>query len=60
MNVTTAKQSTPRILIVDDHSQNRLLIKLNLETLDVIIDEASSGEECLDYLKKQDYLKRRS
>ncbi len=46
----------PRILVVDDQAQNRLLVVEYLEVLDVIVDEASSGKMCLDMLRNQDYL----
>ena len=46
----------PRILVVDDQMQNRLLVVEYLEMIDVVVDEASSGRECLDKLKEQDYL----
>lgn len=49
-------KNRPRILVVDDQEQNRLLVTEFLEMLDVSVDEASSGRECLNKLKEQDYL----
>jgi PAS domain S-box-containing protein len=46
----------PRILVVDDQVQNRLLVVEYLEILDVIVDEAASGKECLEKLNKNEYL----
>jgi PAS domain S-box-containing protein len=48
-------ENLPRILVVDDKSQNRLLISEYLEPLNVHIEEASSGKECLELLKSKDY-----
>ncbi|MBA7550036.1 Sensor histidine kinase TmoS [subsurface metagenome] len=45
----------PRILVVDDQQQNRMLIMEYLESLDVIIEEASSGEACLSLLNENTY-----
>jgi len=48
-------EELPRILVVDDKQQNRLLITTYLETLDVIMEEAASGSECLNLLEKNSY-----
>lgn len=48
-------EELPRILVVDDREQNRMLITEYLESLDVIIDEAASGEACLDLLEQNPY-----
>lgn len=48
-------ENLPRVLVVDDKLQNRLLIAEYLEPLGVKIDEASSGKDCLELLKKQEY-----
>jgi CheY-like chemotaxis protein len=45
----------PKILVVDDKAQNRALIAEYIEPLNVDIDEAASGEECLRLLKKNNY-----
>lgn len=45
----------PRVLIVDDKEENRLLLSEYLFELEVDIDEASSGEECLEALKNNSY-----
>lgn len=45
----------PRILIVDDQAQNRMLFIEYLSELEVDIEEASSGEECLRMLKENTY-----
>ncbi len=45
----------PRILIVDDQAQNRMLFIEYLSELEVDVDEASSGEECLRILKNNIY-----
>ncbi len=45
----------PRILIVDDQAQNRMLFIEYLSELEVDVDEASSGEECLRILKNNMY-----
>ena len=49
-------KNRPRILVVDDQVQNRMLVTEFLEMLDVIVDEASSGKECLEKLQQEDYL----
>jgi PAS domain S-box-containing protein len=48
-------ENVPRILIVDDQIQNRLLIIEYLEPLGIQIDEANSGKDCLKKLKEQAY-----
>jgi PAS domain S-box-containing protein len=48
-------ENRPRILVVDDKTQNRLLITEYLEPLNVLIEEAASGKECLELLKKREY-----
>ena len=45
----------PRVMIVDDKAQNRMLFSEYLMELEVDIDEASSGEECLKALKEHMY-----
>ena len=50
-----ANEELPRILVVDDKQQNRMLITEYLESLDVIIDEADSGETCLKLLEQKPY-----
>ncbi|MBN1597191.1 MAG: response regulator [Bacteroidales bacterium] len=45
----------PRVLVVDDQLQNRMLIAEYLDELEIDIDEAESGEECLEKLKHEDY-----
>ncbi|MGD2035911.1 MAG: response regulator, partial [Bacteroidales bacterium] len=49
------KQELPRILVVDDKQQNRMLITEYLESLDVITEEAASGEACLELLEQNTY-----
>ncbi len=48
-------EELPRILVVDDKQQNRMLITEYLESRDVIIDEAASGEACLELLEQNPY-----
>ena len=48
-------EELPRILVVDDKQQNRMLITEYLESLDVIIEEAASGQECLNLLSQNTY-----
>jgi DNA-binding NtrC family response regulator len=43
------------VLIVDDESNIRLTLSRALETLQVAIDTAASGEEALDKLRARDY-----
>ncbi len=44
------------VLVVDDNEQNRLLICDHLEMMKVDVEEASSGQECLDKLKEKHYM----
>lgn len=44
-----------RILVVDDNELNRKVFKVLLEESKITIDEASSGMECLDMVKKVKY-----
>jgi len=46
---------TPRILIVDDQFENRLLMTEYLDDLGVEVEEAENGQQCLDMLKLKDY-----
>ncbi len=48
-------EELPRILVVDDKEHNRMLVTEYLESLDVIIDEAASGETCLNLLEQNSY-----
>ena len=48
-------ESIPRILVVDDQPQNRMLITEYLEPLEIVIDEADSGNGCLRMLKENTY-----
>jgi signal transduction histidine kinase/CheY-like chemotaxis protein len=41
-----------RILVVDDNHTNRFIVQKYLENLSCIVDEASSGEEALSFLRK--------
>jgi PAS domain S-box-containing protein len=45
----------PRLLVVDDKMENRLLITEYLDDLKVEIDEAESGYECLEKLRSGDF-----
>lgn len=42
----------PRVLIVDDIATNRLVARVHLHLLGAITDEAASGEEALEIIKK--------
>lgn len=44
-----------RILIVDDHPTNRLLLRRQLDTLGYHVDEASDGVEALKFIRQQTY-----
>src|SRR5690242_2893177 len=46
----------PRVLIVDDSSSIRLLIRTNLELADFEVEEAEDGVACLAYLAAADVL----
>ena len=45
----------PGILVVDDQPENRMLMTEYLEDLGLPIDEAESGEKCLELLHKKKY-----
>ncbi len=42
-----------RLLVVDDHTSQRVILREMLEPLGFDIEEASSGEECLDKVAQQ-------
>ena len=44
-----------KILIVDDHPTNRLLLRRQLDLLGYHVDEAEDGVQALDLIQKQDY-----
>lgn len=50
-----AFQGTLRILIADDLSFSRLLLKRQLATLGIMADEADNGEVALHYLQQREY-----
>ncbi|TNE86305.1 MAG: response regulator [Deltaproteobacteria bacterium] len=45
-------EGSPRVLLVDDDPVNRLVIRGLLETLNVLVDEAESGEQALAKLRE--------
>ena len=47
---------SPRVLIVDDSSSIRLLIRTNLELADFEVEEVGDGVACLAYLTAADVL----
>ena len=47
---------SPRVLIVDDSSSIRLLIRTNLELADFDVEEVEDGVACLGYLAAADVL----
>lgn len=46
---------TKRILIVDDEKNIRLTIEMSLKSMDLIVDQAISGEEALERLVMYHY-----
>ncbi|PKH02649.1 hybrid sensor histidine kinase/response regulator [Psychromonas sp. MB-3u-54] len=48
-------KAKPTILIVDDKPQNRLAVRRILESLDIIIEEADSGQEALRQVLHHDF-----
>ncbi len=44
-----------RTLIVEDNHVNRLVVKGHLKALEMTFDEATNGQECLDYLARASY-----
>lgn len=46
--------SGPRVLVVDDTPQIRLLLRLNLELEGFEVEEASDGASCLERLRDKD------
>lgn len=45
----------PRILMVDDNPEIREVVSVLLEGEGFVIDEAQSGRDALDYIKKYTY-----
>lgn len=43
------------LLIVDDHSSSRILLRRQLETLGVVVDEATNAEDAILLLSKYNY-----
>lgn len=44
-----------RVLVVDDAENNRWVLELALEQLDITPDSASSGEEAIELIAKNEY-----
>ena len=49
-----AKKDGPHILIVDDETVNRIVLKAYLKDTNYVISEAASGEQALSYLENND------
>lgn len=48
-------QAWPRLLVVDDLPDNRAILRRRLMVAHFEVDEADSGQRCLDLLNQQDY-----
>ncbi|MBQ7196648.1 MAG: response regulator [Synergistaceae bacterium] len=49
------KAPTARVLIVDDNDMNRVVLRSLMKETEIKIDEAESGEECLEKVKQNSY-----
>lgn len=54
-NVAITANETAQILVVDDEGANRYSVSKTLQRVGYLVNEAASGEEALDMLKKQHF-----
>ena len=49
------KAPTARVLVVDDNDMNRIVLRSLMKETEVKVDDAESGEECLEKVAKNEY-----